>query len=390
MKKKAKVLLLCAGPNDRDQSIYKLLVKAGFEVDNFDLVNGDGNDIADKAVFDRICRAVTAKDYVAAFASPDCSTFSKARNMPGGPPPVRGIEGRDRYGLKFYGTRVTSAPKQPLSREDKENVRYHTLVAVRVAFILDLCWTQTIPFGYETPERCAGQVSMLHLDEYIALLARPGVKHKVGFQCPFDGVSAKPTSWVYFGINFDDMPDSCPHTKRLWFNTRDGSAISKRHRPTTGTDTYVEQVLSAHGTPSKPPGIGKQMMNCTERRGKSAALAAVGTSWQPGSPFVSSSLAAYPDLLNRYIAAKIVEATATRKPYYLPWTELAPGDKAQTMVARVAHESSKPPSKLDTGASSSAAPRRWHGTHSRKQFDGRTLWEDKLRPPTKRKRTPWR
>ena len=230
MKKKAKVLLLCAGPNDRDQSIYKLLVKAGFEVDNFDLVNGDGNDIADKAVFDRICRAVTAKDYVAAFASPDCSTFSNDRNMPGGPPPVRGIEGRDRYGLKFYGTRVTSAPKQPLSREDKENVRYHTLVAVRVAFILDLCWTQTIPFGYETPERCAGQVSMLHLDEYIALLARPGVKHKVGFQCPFDGVSAKPTSWVYFGINFDDIPDSCPHTKRLWFNTRDGYAISKRHR----------------------------------------------------------------------------------------------------------------------------------------------------------------
>ena len=196
VKKKAKVLLLCAGPNDRDQSIYKLLVKAGFEVDNFDLVNGDGNDIADKAVFDRICRAVTAKDYVAAFASPDCSTFSKARSMPGGPPPVRGIEGRDRYGLKVYGTRVTSAPKQPLSREDKENVRYHTLVAVRVAFILDLCWTQTIPFGHETPERCAGQVSMLHLDEYIALLARPGVKHKVGFQCPFDGVSAKPTSWV--------------------------------------------------------------------------------------------------------------------------------------------------------------------------------------------------
>ena len=85
------------------------------------------------------------------------------------------------------------------------------------------------------------------------------MKHKVGYQCRFDGISAKPTSWVYYVMNFDDMPDSCSHQKRLWFNVRDGSAISRRHKPTTGVGDYVEQVM-IDGRPSKPPGIGKEMM----------------------------------------------------------------------------------------------------------------------------------
>ena len=71
-------------------SLYNLLCKAGYEVENYDLVNGDGNDIADTAVFDKILRTVQAKEYEAAFASPDCSTYSKARNMPGAPPAVTG------------------------------------------------------------------------------------------------------------------------------------------------------------------------------------------------------------------------------------------------------------------------------------------------------------
>ena len=84
-RRKPRVLLLCAGPNSRELSLFKLLCKAGYEVDNYDLVNGDGNDIADTAVFDKILRAVQAKEYEAAFASP--------RNMPGGPRRYGGLKG---------------------------------------------------------------------------------------------------------------------------------------------------------------------------------------------------------------------------------------------------------------------------------------------------------
>ena len=43
-------------------------------------------------------------------------------------------------------------------------------MAVRVAQALDLLTELRIPWLYETPAIHAGQVSMAHLDEYVALL----------------------------------------------------------------------------------------------------------------------------------------------------------------------------------------------------------------------------
>ena len=61
-------------------------------------------------------------------------------------------------------------------------------------------------FIYETPAHRPGEVSMLTLDEYVALLELPGVKHVVGAQCPFGGLAAKLTSWVYNIVDLSDMP----------------------------------------------------------------------------------------------------------------------------------------------------------------------------------------
>ena len=148
---KKKILSLCAGPNSRASSLFNLFRAAGYEPVNYDTLNGQEFDLADTAIYEAVLRDIAAGEYMACFASPDCSTFSKLLNLPGGPPVLRGNTGRPRYGLTYY------ANGKPLSVEDKEKVRVHTLVAVRVAEALDLFATRGLPFGYETPEIIEGQ-----------------------------------------------------------------------------------------------------------------------------------------------------------------------------------------------------------------------------------------
>ena len=166
----------------------------GYLAVNYDIANRCEDDLADTAVYEAIVRDVQAKEYAAAFASLDCSTFPKVRNKPGGPKPIRGTPGKERYKLKHY------AGGTPLSKEDVDKLKLHNLVSIRVAHILALCWEQRIPFGFETPECCPNQASMLHLDEYAALLKKDAVKHIVGVQCAFGAATSKPTSWVHYNF----------------------------------------------------------------------------------------------------------------------------------------------------------------------------------------------
>ena len=116
--------------------------------------------------------------------------------MPGGPQPLRGVHGKERNRLDTY------PDGRPFTKEDAEKVKKNTLVAIRVAHILALCWERGIPFGYETPQQFPKQVSMLNHDEYQDLLGKQGVEHTVGLQCPFGAQSAKPTSWVTYLIDW--------------------------------------------------------------------------------------------------------------------------------------------------------------------------------------------
>ena len=192
---------------------------------NYDRLNGQQFDLVDDVVKDEILRDIAAGEYVAAFASPECSTFSKLHNLPG-PPPLRTVDRPERYGITTNNA------------EQKEKVRIHTLMAVRVATALDLLTELRIPWLFETPAIHAGQVSMAHLDEYRALLKMDGVKHTIGLQCPFGAQSSKPTSWIYYLMELDGMPNKCEHLKRTWHNNRIGVIIFSRHMPTAGRDSH--------------------------------------------------------------------------------------------------------------------------------------------------------
>ena len=191
------------------------------------------------------------------------------------PPPLRTASGPERYGIKTNNI------------EQAEKVRIHTLMAVRVAQALDLLTEWRVPWLYETPAIYAGQVSMAHLDEYVALLKKEGVQHTIGLQCPFGGPSSKPTSWIFYRMELDGMPTKGEHVKRTWHNNRTGTITFSRHMPTAGKDTHslTSQSSTSFGV----------------RR---------ATPWdsEVASPYVSESLAAYPDLLTRFIVVKISKA----------------------------------------------------------------------------------
>lgn len=223
--KTGKIILLCGGPNSREVSIYNLLIAAGFHCVNYDRLNGQQFDLVDDVVWKNIMHDIAAGEYVAAFASPECSTFSKLYNLPG-PPPLRAVTGPERYGLKSN------------SIKQAETVRIHTLMALRAAQVLDLLTILRIQWLYETPAIHTGQVSMAHLDEYVALLKKPGVEHVIGLQCPFGAQSSKPTSWIHYSMELEDMPTVCNNQKRSWRNDRTGAITFSKHMPTAGRDTH--------------------------------------------------------------------------------------------------------------------------------------------------------
>jgi hypothetical protein len=121
----------------------------------------------------------------------------------------------------------------------------------------------------------------LTVDEFQDLLKTVGIEHVIGVQCPFGSVSSKPTSWVSHGVDLSDMPRECKHSKKPWYNNRTGAAVVSSHRPTAGCDTYSD--TAGGGRTDDPVG---------------------------SSTFVSASLAAYPDLLNRYLVSKLSTALA--------------------------------------------------------------------------------
>lgn len=70
-------------------------------------------------------------------------------------------------------------------------------------------------------------MSALNLDAFIALLSLPGVKRVMVVQCAFGAVSSKPTAWVHFGVDLQDMPSKRPRSKRAWLSQTNDTAVIK-------------------------------------------------------------------------------------------------------------------------------------------------------------------
>ena len=100
--------------------------------------------------------------------------------------------------------------------------------------------------------------------------------------------------------------DGLPTPIRMWYNQRDGSHRLLRHRPSTGKDSY--ELVPRH--PCQQQSVSVE--------------------------YNSAGLAAYPDLLNRYLVAAI--SISVRKlpqmtsPVMLPTTSIAPRPFAEAIL----------------------------------------------------------
>lgn len=265
-----KILLLFSGPRCTSGNLASLLETAGFEVVDFDTANGPQFDLVDDLVWEPLRRRIEDDEFLALVASPPCGTFSRARLMPGGPPPLRGTVGTDRYGLRG------------LKPQQTEVVRMHNLLAVRTAWAMSAMIRLKRIGIVEQPAVRNGEISMFHLDEFVDVMAV--AQHTVAVQCPFGAAAPKKTSWLTAGIDFSDLVRDCPHEPKAWFEEGTG-----------------RQLLQPH-----PPARGRRRFFRTMEEACSAV--------NPSQNFVTSALAYYTPLLNRYLTAKIRLASLRHKP----------------------------------------------------------------------------
>ena len=95
-----RVLMLFAGPSSNPHNLQHLLRARGLAVEPIDVCDDKYNNLVDDAVWDRVYARAVAVEYAALMASPPCSSFSRLRGLPNGPPVLRSATGRERYGLK--------------------------------------------------------------------------------------------------------------------------------------------------------------------------------------------------------------------------------------------------------------------------------------------------
>ena len=266
---KGSILLLFSGLHGIEGSLKQQFESGGFIVVDFDIANGPHCNIADDFIWDPLLTRIEAGEFSALIAAPPCGTFSRVRRLPGGPPPLRGRVGADRYGLKG------------LRPQDAETVRVHNLLAIRTAQAAQTMIRQRRIVVVEQPAASEGEISMLHLDEFLILLE--SCQHTKAVQCPFGAASSKKTSWITSGVDFSSMISACPHAARPWYEAGSGAVMSQPHPPARGRTRYFKTFAEA--------------------------IASVN----PRAGYNTTELAYYTPLLNKYIALKVKLALSKRK-----------------------------------------------------------------------------
>lgn len=96
-----RILYLFSGPHRPDDGLTKFLQELGAECVCVDKEFNNDHDLLDQNFWEN-CKE-EFEEYDGFMISPPCSTFTPARRGNGGPKPLRGTHGADRYGLKGLG-----------------------------------------------------------------------------------------------------------------------------------------------------------------------------------------------------------------------------------------------------------------------------------------------
>ena len=222
-------------------------------------VHAKDMDISDDSVWNRIRAKISSGTFQFIFAGPPCRTFSMARQVRPGPPPLR-----DRQ--HPYGFPRSQARRRGISTGDLEKVRLDNLLAIRTAEACSIMLRAGKGFAVEQPALWgpggSNAASMFDLEPFVDLKQR-GAKTVEFDQCRYGADTTKPTQLLYFKARFDRMAAKCNHPVVTW--QHEGKEVRAPHRPCVGTKTS-------------------------------------------NGEFATSALAAYPRELNQVLAYRIAEA----------------------------------------------------------------------------------
>ena len=206
--------------------------------------------------------------------SPPCSTFSAARGGPTGPQPLRGIQGKEIYGLKS------------LRPEETKKVKEGTILAVHTR---DTAMGATLtkkPWILEQPKEKQDKPSMFKMEEFKALEAMDGGERYSFAQCRFGCEFEKMTDLLSNVELGPEFKQKCNHPPKWWRVPWNGKRIWAPHPPLRGKQVAIEEHLW-------DPGMLRNR--------------------EPQGEYITRQAAAYPAEMNRALASALA-AAATRSP----------------------------------------------------------------------------
>jgi len=198
--------------------------------------------------------------------SPPCSTFG-CRRADGGPAPLRGATVETIYGLKG------------LTVDEQTRVKLGTLLANRSAEAASIAKSLNIPWVLEQPADQPGRPHMTLLASWAKVVEDEQAHRNYLDQCNFGCEFLKPT--LLLGtISFRNSPGKCQHPKRWFREIPSGNWKFAAHPPLSGKIKAVPAELWHDG------------------------LYSVRAS--ADMPYLTRATAAYPSLMNRYLARSLV------------------------------------------------------------------------------------
>lgn len=276
-----RILHLFSGPSERSDGLAAELAARGWSCDEYDIVNGPLQDLAADQVWEEVMKKIEDGLYQAMLAGPPCNTFTNARKEnDNGPKPLRSAQGPERYGLKN------------LSIEQKEQVRFGNLMAVRTAAAVEAMDKQEKPSIVEQPllKEDENSISMFKLDEYIRIRKKPTCRAVEVAQCRYGARTSKPTTLLLNRLRRATFHDKCNHDKKVWKRPSTGQTHWGAHPPLKGKEWYIP------GEDWKPSML---------RTPKQIAQA------EKNKPYLTSGAQAYPHELNRALAKALIEEMET-------------------------------------------------------------------------------
>ena len=237
-----RVLYLFSGKS-REGSLRYWLSKLGIEVDEYDIEATPSHDLSEDLEWQEIFKRIRSGYYALVFCSPPCGTFSSARRWDGGPQPLRGAEGKSRYGYPS------------LKGDDREKVKLHNWFSIMTAQLGVLCHTYGVGFGIENPARRQHKPSLFGLDELLEMKTVTGAIFNKFPQCKFGSVFQKYTE-ILATFELAEFNSECKCTHRWWTIPWSGENSFGPHPPLKGrqiavpSETWDESMLSSE--PSGP------------------------------------------------------------------------------------------------------------------------------------------